>query len=448
MSSHRLPPTRRTVIKASLALPLLGAPQPGPPPGGPLDEGKETEPRQARPATARRPHVAVVGAGAFGGWTALALLRRGAAVTLLDAWGPGNARASSGGETRVIRGMYGPDRLYTEWVVRSFALWREHEARWGTRLYHPTGALWMFSADDSYARASLPLLAAAGLPAEEIGLAEARRRYPQVDFTGVRTVFYEREAGYLTARRACRLVAEAVAAEGGEVREAAVRPGAVAGGVMGPLELASGGSLSADVYVFACGPWLGTLFPDVVGERVRPTRQEVFFFGTPAGDGRFGERSCPVWIDFDERIFYGIPGNEARGFKVADDTRGEAIDPTTAERAPTPEPLARARAVLARRFPGMAGAPLLEARVCQYENSPDGHFLVDRHPQAGNAWLLGGGSGHGFKLGPALGEHAADLVLGRAVPLAAFSLKRLPGAPEVPPKSQFSAGSRREEDPP
>jgi glycine/D-amino acid oxidase-like deaminating enzyme len=394
-----------------------------------------------------RLRVAVVGAGAFGGWTALALLRRGAAVTLLDAWGPGNARASSGGETRVIRGMYGPDRIYTDWVVRSFALWRENEARWGTRLYHPTGALWMFSTDDSYARASLPLLAEAGLPAEELGLAEARRRFPQVDFAGVRTVFFEREAGYLAARRACHAVADAVAAEGGEVREAAVRPGPLRGGAMGPLELAGGGALAADVYVFACGPWLGALFPEVVGERVRPTRQEVFFFGTPAGDGRFGEESCPLWIDFDERIFYGIPGNEARGFKVADDTRGEPIDPTTAERTPTPEPLARARALLARRFPGLANAPLVEARVCQYENSPDGNFLVDRHPHAGNVWLLGGGSGHGFKLGPALGEHAADLVLGRVEPLAAFSLERLPATSEMPPESQFSAGLRRKGDP-
>src|ERR1700712_5013914 len=90
-----------------------------------------------------RLHVAVVGAGAFGGWTALALLGRGARVTLFDAWGPGNARASSGGESRVIRGMYGPDRLYTEWVAYSLEVWQEAEARWGTRLYHPTGCLWM-----------------------------------------------------------------------------------------------------------------------------------------------------------------------------------------------------------------------------------------------------------------------------------------------------------------
>ncbi len=385
-----------------------------------------------------RPRVVVVGAGAFGGWTALWLRRAGAAVTLLDAWGPGHARASSGGDSRVIRGMYGPDRLYTEWVVRSFALWKEAEARWGQRLYHSTGALWMFEGDDGYARASIPLLRDAGLPVEQLDLAEAARRFPQVRFDSVRSIYLEREAGYLTARRACQAVAAAVAAEGGTYRAAAVRPGSIADGAMARLEVAGGAPITAaeaDVFVFACGPWLGGLFPDVVGEGVRPTRQEVFYFGTPPGDPRFREEEMPVWMEFGERIFYGIPSNEHRGFKVADDTRGVPIEPTSAERTVTPEELARARAALARRFPDLAGAPLVGAEVCQYENSPDGHFLLDRHPQAGNVWILGGGSGHGFKLGPALGEASARLILDGGVPPAQFRLGRL--AEAAGRKTQF-----------
>jgi sarcosine oxidase len=370
-------------------------------------------------------HVAVVGAGAFGGWTALALLRRGAQVTLLDAWGPGNARSSSGGESRVIRGIYGPDRLYTAWVARAFAIWKESGARWGERLYHPTGALWMFAGDDAYARASLPLLHDAGLPAEEVSLAAARRRFPQVDFAGVATAFVEARAGYLTARRACQAVARAVAAEGGEVRAVRAEPGPIAGGAMSSLVLADGSRLAADAYVFACGAWLGGLFPQIVGSGVRPTRQEIFFFGPPASDRRFAEDRCPIWMDFGERIFYGIPGNEHRGFKVADDTRGPELDPTRAERTATPERLADARELLARRFPGMAGAPLVESRVCQYENTPDGHLLLDRHPAAENVWLAGGGSGHGFKLAPVVGEQVAGLVLGEGRPLPQFRLDRL-----------------------
>jgi glycine/D-amino acid oxidase-like deaminating enzyme len=384
-------------------------------------------------------HVAVVGAGAFGGWTALWLRRKGARVTLLDAWGPGHSRSSSGDETRVIRGIYGPDRLYVDWTARSFPLWRELEAARGARLYHRTGALWMFGdqeGGDEYARASLPLLHDAGLPAAELDMAEAARRFPQVDFAGIRSVFVEEEAGFLAARRGCRVVAEALAAEGGEYRQLAVQPGALAGGRMERLELSDGSHLEADAYVFACGPWLGQVFPDAVGGKIRPTRQEIFYFGTPAGNPSYGEDRFPVWFEFGELVHYGIPGNDHRGFKWADDTRREETDPTTMDRTPTPERLEAARRHLARRFPGLAGAPVVESRVCQYENSPDGHLFIDRHPEAGNAWIVGGGSGHGYKFGPALGEHVAGVVLGETKPLARFAL----GREAMPPPVTLPAG--------
>ncbi|HEV3076739.1 MAG TPA: FAD-dependent oxidoreductase, partial [Thermoanaerobaculia bacterium] len=361
----------------------------------------------------------------------------------------GNSRSSSGGETRVIRGMYGRDGLYTEWVARALVLWAEAETLWGRRLYHPTGALWMFSGDDGYARASLPHLAAAGLSAVELDLAVAAARFPQISFDGVDSVFYEERAGYLAARRSCRVVAAAVAAAGGEVREVAAAPGAIVsgqgragGGEMSALPVSDGSRLGADCYVFACGPWLGGLFPEILGPRLRVTRQEIFYFGTPPGSGTtYGEAVLPVWMDHGERVFYGIPGNHHRGFKIADDSRGEAFDPTSGERLPSAADLDRARRHLARRFPGMAGAPLLESRVCQYESTLDGQLLVDRHPEAGNVWLLGGGSGHGFKLGPALGEYAADLVLGGGIPHPELSLARFAGASTAAPISQFKSGA-------
>jgi len=199
-------------------------------------------------------------------------------------------------------------------------------------------------------------------------------------------------------------VLEAFAAEGGEYRQLAVQaPVQPQGGELAAVTLSDGSRLTADRFVFACGPWLGSLFPDVIGERVKPTRQEVFFFGTPPGDRRFTEEALPVWADHGTRFMYGIPGNEWRGFKVADDTRGPIIDPTTESRTPSPEALQTARDYLGVRFPGLKGAPLLESRVCQYEQSPDEHFIIDRHPGAANAWLVGGGSGHGFKHGPAVG---------------------------------------------
>ena len=373
----------------------------------------------------RKDHVVVVGAGAFGGWSALSLLRAGMRVTLVDAWGAGNSRASSGGETRVIRAVYGGTQLYSEMAVRAFALWREEEKRWGRQLLFPTGALWMCAADDSYVRKSMAPMKAVGLGLEELTPADAARRFPQFGMRDVRTAFFEPEAGYIAARAACELVRETFVREGGEYRQALVRPAASSGGRMTSVVLSDGSTVSADRFVFACGPWMGQLFPDVVGRRIVATRQEVFFFGTPPGDVRYDFGALPVWVHIGERFVYGIPGHERRGLKLADDTAGEEVDPTTMDRTPSAGAIARAREFLRERFPALAGAPLLEARVCQYEASSDGHFLVDRHPGLENVWLVGGGSGHGFKMGPALGEHVAAVVEGRGTVHPLFAYGRL-----------------------
>jgi glycine/D-amino acid oxidase-like deaminating enzyme len=372
----------------------------------------------------RKLRVAVVGAGAFGGWSALYLLRRGAHVTLLDAWGPGNSRASSGGESRIIRGTYGPNGIYTRMVARALELWRENQTRWNLKLYHPTGVLWMAGSDDRYEKAALPHLREAGLAFEEWTAAEAARRYPQINFEGVKWAIFEKDAGYLAARRACQAVVEGFLAEGGEYRELAVESAAIEGGEMRSLRLSDGSTLRADVYVFACGPWLGKLFPEILGGLIQPTRQEVFYFGPPPGDARFSEGGLPVWIDNGVRLFYGIPGNEWRGFKLADDTRGPAFDPTSGERTATREALESARKYLAFRFPALKNAPLSESRVCQYEQTPDGQFILNRHPQAGNVWLVGGGSGHGFKHGPAMGEMVSEIVVNGKSPDPFFALSR------------------------
>ncbi len=375
------------------------------------------------------PRVVVVGAGAFGAFSALSLLRRGARVTLLDAWGPGNSRASSGGETRVIRGVYGADRIYVEMVARAFDLWRDNERRWKRTLYHRTGAIWLVTGPDDYIRAAMPLLSERGFPFEELTTAEARRRWPQIDYEGVRWVFREERAGYLLARQACAAAVEGFRSEGGEYRETPAEPGPLRGGALSGLRLPDGSALAADAYVFACGPWLPKIFPDLMGGTIQPTRQEVFFFGTPSGDARFSEGMMPVWVDFGPRLFYGIPGNEGRGFKVADDSRGSPFDPTGGDRIASADGLRAAREFLGRRFPAMKGAPLTESRVCQYENTVDHRFILDRHPGAANAWIAGGGSGHGFKMGPAVGERVADLVLGRAPVDPFFALSRLSKTP-------------------
>ena len=367
--------------------------------------------------------VAVVGAGAFGGWTALHLRRAGAQVALLDAWGPGNSRASSGGETRVIRTIYGPARKYVEMAARALTLWREWDQKTGERLYRRTGVLWMTDANDSYVRQSLPFLRELGLEFEQIDPSAAARRWPQVSFDGIANVCLEHEGGYLAARQACDAVARELVRIGGTYRQAAV-VSIRANGARPDVQLSDGSRLDADRFVFACGPWLGRLFPDVVGARVRATRQDVFYFGAPAGDDRFVESHLPVWVDIGERFVYGIPGNLYRGFKIADDTRGPEFDPTGGDRTPSSAVERAMRAFVHRRFPGLRDAPLLGAEVCQYENSPDNHFIIDRHPAMPDVWIAGGGSGHGFKMGPALGEILASQLCNDAPPDPFFALAR------------------------
>ena len=370
--------------------------------------------------------MVVIGAGSFGGWTALYLLRKGYRVTLVDAWGPGNARASSGGETRILRATYGTLAPYVRLAARAFQLWEEHETRWKRRLFVRTGSLRLKTRnDDTYERVSMPLLKEQGLTLEELSLDAARTRFPQFSFENVRRVFWEAGAGYLFAREACRTVLEGFLAEGGEYRVARATVGEIAGGELHGVKLGDGTQLVADRYLFACGPWLRELIPEVVGDLIRPTRQEVFFFGTPPGDTRFLDPQMPAWVDSRETcIWYGTPGNGGRGFKVADDSRGVLFDPTNGDRTPSPEALALAREELAYRFPALKDAPLVDARVCQYEETPDGNFIFDRHPLARNLWILGGGSGHGFKHGPALGELASAIIAGEKPVDPFFSVRR------------------------
>ena len=373
----------------------------------------------------KKRHVAVIGAGAFGGWTAFSLMRAGARVTLVDSWGPGNPRASSGGETRIIRGTYGPAEIYTAMAARALEVWKECQFRWGRGVYHRTGVLWLASnPDDSYETAALTALEQNGLVYDKLTPDEAAALYPQINLEGVRWAIYEHDAGYLSARLACELVLKELVRNGVDFRLAQAAPGPINKGEVEGLELSDGATLIADQYVFACGPWLGRLFPGVLGHLISPTRQDVFFFGRPAGDPRFLETNLPVWIDRGDEFIYGIPGSESTGFKIGDDRRGPVFDPTDGDRTPSIEALEGVRKHMAFRFPAMATAPVVETKVCQYENTPDLNFIIDRHPLAQNVTLVGGGSGHGFKHGPVVGEMACALTMTERGPDPLFLLSR------------------------
>ena len=373
----------------------------------------------------KSPHIAVIGAGAFGGWTALHLLERGARVTLLDAWGPGNSRASSGGETRIMRCAYGPDQPYTEMAARAIKLWATYEKKWKRQFLHRSGVLWMASRDDdSFERGSIAPLRASKVKFQQLSVAQIKKRWPQINLKDIEWAIFEPESGYLDARASCAAVVDAFVAQRGKYLPLAVQPENLDAAGLRSLKLSDGSQLKADGFVFACGPWLGKLFPNTIGNLIQPTKQEIFFFGAPTGDNRFTDANLPVWGDHHGHFYYGIPGSDNRGFKIADDTRGPDFDPTNGERIVRSETLKSVREYIAFRFPALKDAPLLETRVCQYEQTPDSHFILDRHPKNENAWIVGGGSGHGFKHGPAVGELMANVILKDREPLAMWKLNR------------------------
>jgi sarcosine oxidase len=356
----------------------------------------------------------------FGAWCAWHLTARGQRVLLLDAYGPGHSRASSGGETRIIRMGYGADEIYTRWSQRSLLQWKELFARLRQPLFLETGVLWLAGKDNSRLQDTDAVLARCGVARDTLQPAELCRRWPQIDFTDVSQGIFEPHSGVLMARRSVQAVVEAAIARGAEYRQAHV---AAPGGRAPLLSLstAAGEKLEAQHFVFACGPWLGKVFPDLLGSRIFPTRQDVFFFGAGPGDSSFSFPALPTWL-FQEDLFYGMPDIESRGLKIAYDGHGELIDPDHQSRLASAEAAAKARAYVARRFPALRDAPITEIRVCQYENSSNGDFLIDRHPDFSNLWLVGGGSGHGFKHGPAVGEYVASQLLDGPSPESRFSL--------------------------
>ncbi|HEX6227666.1 MAG TPA: FAD-dependent oxidoreductase [Chryseolinea sp.] len=379
----------------------------------PKNSSKETG-AHILPTFAAGARIVVTGAGAFGSWTALYLLRNGFNVTLVDSWGPGNARSSSSDETRVIRSTYGANEIYFDLNVNALSLWKENQKRFGKQLFFNTGVLWFcYEESTPLVDDSIPFAKKHKMEYEYLTNANLKRRHPQINVEDLHHAYFDPFGGYLKARESVQLVVEAFQKEGGTFIQSDVKPGKIQRSNLSNVTLPNGNHLQADAFVFACGSWLSKIFPDLLEGVISCTKQEVYYFGVPSA-GALDFESIPVWVDVDGRDFYyGIPGNAHRGFKIGVDIRGPEFDPTSGDRVYTPNSLAKARAFIAHRFPDLANAPLTESRVCPYENSPDGNFIFDLIPETENAFLLGGGSGHGFKHGPALGSLVAKALSGQ-----------------------------------
>jgi glycine/D-amino acid oxidase-like deaminating enzyme len=376
------------------------------------------------PKAASRPEsfdTVVVGAGVFGAWTAWSLHQAGQRVALVDKVSPAHARASSGGESRVTRFGYGDDDLYAEWAFRSLSAWRRLSSAARLPLFHQMGVLWLHKQSDPLVQASAASLKRLDIPFEVLSRDRLIERYPVVAAQPDDAGFLEPLGGGLMARRAVQTLVHQSAEAGMTVLQGEVSPIGAAegqGGLLTSLAVRSRGGdrvLKAENFVMACGPWLDRVCPEALAGRLFVTRQEVFYFAA----GRDVSDPLPVWADLP---FYGFPDLEGRGFKVANDTHGPRVDPDAQSRQTTAAELRLAREFLRRRFPAVADTPLVETRVCQYENSSNGDFVIDQHPGLANVWVVGGGSGHGFKHGPALGAHVAGLVTGRENRIDRFSL--------------------------
>lgn len=356
--------------------------------------------------------IAVIGAGVFGAWTALQLRSTGRSVVLVDAFGAGNTRSSSSGESRLIRFGYGSHALYSRWAQYSAHAWQELLRDWREDLFVRTGVLWMARANDTALDDTARNLQRLQVPFESLDRAEMEHRFPQFTLGPVTRGLLETTAGVILARRAVQSVVRQAVKRSVDYLIARVMPPPADTDRVEALQTTTGDHIVADTYVFACGPWLPHVFPGLLAERIHPTRQEVFFFGPDPGDRRFAAPAMPAWIDPSGGV-YGLPDIEGRGFKIGLDHHGSEFDPTTrADRTMSKEGLQVARMILARRMPGLRNAPLLDARVCAYSNSWNGDFLIDRHPDIANVWVVGAGSGHGFKHGPAVGNYVVSQITG------------------------------------
>jgi glycine/D-amino acid oxidase-like deaminating enzyme len=374
---------------------------------GPAEAGASRSAERQGAATA---DVVVVGAGAFGGWTALYLREMGHTVTLIDQYGAGNSRATSGGETRQIRAVYGEREIYTKWVLDAFDRWQKREAEWGKKLFFRTGQISLAPDWTKELIETRKVFDRLSVKYEIVPAGDLAKRYPQMRTADFGAAMYTPSTGVLKAREGCLAVAQAFEKKGGRSVTAKVELGARSGTTLRDVALSNGQRLSAQTFVFACGPWLAKVFPTVMAKKLETPRRAVFFYGTPPGDERFTAPNFPTWSIPGA---YGFPSIEGKGFKIAPTFDRVLVDPDAQEHTLTADEIRLGREFIAKWFPDLARQPLVDARICQREDSVDEHFIVDRHPELSNVWLVGGGSGHGYKHGIVLGDYVAHRVTGQ-----------------------------------
>jgi glycine/D-amino acid oxidase-like deaminating enzyme len=467
---------------------------------------KETN-RSAAVRTRKSPDIVVIGAGIWGSFTAYHLRKSGAKVTLVDAYGPGNSRSTSGDESRGVRSSYG-DRTGTQgelwmlWARESMKRWIAFDEEWGRdlrlNLFHVTGDLILREEWDNFQLRCKLWWDKHKIPYAILSPEDVRKSYPVMSVDEISAILYEPDAGVVRARRAVHAVAAAFEKLGGEIVIGRATPSKVVDGRLEEVALDTGTTLRADTFVYAVGAWLGKTFPDLFAKKMRVPIGYVCYFGTPIGDYRFTYPNLPSFN------FPGVTGWPAlpvdnRGFRVrgseraptppqtvanaaangtvntgngatantnapAVDTGSNAAntagprqsgqaqadvppqqqDPDTSDRWANQERIDGSRRFVAHRFPLLKDAPIAQTHACHYEITSSGDFIVDKHPQMSNVWIAAGGNAEGFKFGPKIGDYVAQRVLGAWADTSVDQYFKIPTKEFEPPKPAADSTKRKD----
>jgi len=408
------------------------------------------------------PDIVVIGAGAWGGWTSLNLRKMGATVTMIDAYGPGNARSTSGDESRGVRSSYGDKQgqlgeLWMLWARESIKRWIAFDDEWGKEfrlnLFHTTGDLILRSEWDNLQLRTKIWWDKNKIPYEILKPEDVKKSFPVISMDDITAVLYEPDAGVVRARRAAQHVASVFEKLGGKIVIGRVQlPLEPVSGTVDAVTLDTGQTIRADKFVFCVGPWLGKTFPDLFAKKTRVPIGYVCYFGTPINDQRFTYPNLPSFnfpgvtgwpaLPVDNRGFRvrgteRAPGDPGNGGPAGNNTGGRGgngggrggangggggnqqpdvppsqQDPDTSDRWADQSRIEGSRRFVAHRFPLLKDAPIAQTHACHYESTVSSNYIIDQHPHFTNVWIGAGGNAEGFKMGPTVGEYIAQRVMG------------------------------------
>jgi sarcosine oxidase len=368
--------------------------------------------------------VVVVGTGGVGSAALWHLARRGVRVVGLDRFPPAHDRGSSHGETRIIRLAYFEHPDYVPLLRRAYDLWAELEQASGEDLYRQTGLLEVGPPDGELVTGVRAAAAEHDLVIEDVAPAELATRFPGFVLPDGMEAVFEQRAGYLHVERCVAAHLRLAEREGADVRTGIAVEGWRPDG-RGVVVETDRGSIAAERLVVTAGPWASDILADV-GLPLRVVRKPMFWFA--AGPVHHVDAGCPEFFyDTPRGAFYGFPAHGPRGVKVAEHSGGDLVDdPLRVDRSLRDGDLEAVAGFVTAHMPGVDVGRCTHHAVCMYTSTPDGHFVVDRHPEHAQVSYVAGLSGHGFKMAGVLGEVMADLVTdgATALPVGFLSTSR------------------------